>query len=138
MSLIFGLVSRFVGTLLFAGQLINSSWAQGKAEPRAPGPPYPGGSEITFQWDYSCPGGGACSFSCPGAGGASSVTKLTIYLGTIAVGKTENAPALFYDFSTRNFPRSNGFSISTGINTLSCQVNGMVLDYSGPPHQLVK
>ena len=46
------------------------------------GPPNPGGSEITFEWDYSCPTGRACSFSCPGSGGASSVTKLSIYLGT--------------------------------------------------------
>jgi hypothetical protein len=51
MSSIFGLVSQFVGTLLFAGQLVSSSWAQDKAEPRAPRPPYPGGSEITLQWD---------------------------------------------------------------------------------------
>ena len=138
MSPIFGLVSRFAGTLLFAGQLVSSSWAQDKAEPRAPRPPYPSGSQITLQWDYSCPSGRACSFSCPGTGGASSVTKLTIYLGTIVVGRTENAPALFYDFSTRDIPRANGFSISTGISTLSCQANGMVLDYSGPPQQLTK
>ena len=29
-------------------------------------------------------------------------------------------------------PRANGFSLTTGISTLSCQVNGMDLDYSGP------
>ena len=31
------------------------------------------------------------------------------------------------------FPRGNGFSISTGIGVLGCQVNGMKLEYSGPP-----
>jgi hypothetical protein len=127
--------ARILGTVLLAGQFVNAASAQEKVEPPAPRPPYPGGSEITFEWDYSCPGGRACSFSCPGAGGASSVTKLTIYLGTVPLGETERATALFYDFATRNIPRANGFSITTGIATLSCQVNGMMLDYSGPPQR---
>jgi hypothetical protein len=118
-----GLTFAVVPAFLFTA----SSWAQNE------GPPYPGGADITFQWDYSCPTGKACSFSCPGAGGASSVTKLSIYLGTIPVGSTQNAEAVFYEFSTRDIPRGNGFSINTGISTLSCQVNGMKLDYSGPP-----
>ena len=124
-----------LGTLLLAGQLVNSAWAQEKVEPPVPGPPYPGGSEITFELDYSCPSARGCSFSCPGAGGASSVTKLTIYLGTIPLGEAERATALFYDFSTRFIPRANGFRVTTGIATLSCQVNGMTLDYSGPPQR---
>ena len=33
---------------------------------------------------------------------------------------------------TVQIPRANGFSLTTGISTLSCQVNGMDLDYSGP------
>ena len=57
-----------LGTL-FAGLFLNSSWAQNKDEPA--GPPYPGTSEITFQWDYSCPSGQNCSFTCMGTGGAS-------------------------------------------------------------------
>jgi hypothetical protein len=57
---------------------------------------------------------------------------LVINLGTISVGSNQ-APAVFYEFSTREIPRANGFSISTGLGTLSCQVNGMTLDYSGPP-----
>ena len=40
-----------------------------------------------------------------GGGGASHVTKLTIYLGTIPVGSNQKAPAVFYDFSTREFAR---------------------------------
>jgi hypothetical protein len=127
------LMSRalFVGTLLFVGPCLSMSWAQNKTEPPQPGPPFPNGSNITFQWDYSCPSGKDCSFICPG-GGASHATKLTIYLGTIPVGSTQD-PAVFYDFSTREISRANGFTISAGLGTLSCQVNGMSLDYSGPP-----
>lgn len=120
---------RFPAALLLAGQLMNLSLAQG--QPQASRPDYPAESEITFQWDYSCPGS-ACSFSCPG-GGASHVTKLTIYLGTIPVGSLRNTPAMLYDFSTIELPSGNGFVVSTGLSTLSCQVNGMTLDYSGPP-----
>ena len=154
----------FLGTL-FISLLMNSSWAQSKGEPQVAGPPYPGASEITFQWDYSCPSGQNCSFTCMGMGGASGtggasvtpggasgtagpsvtsgasvtggashVTKLTIYLGTIPLGSNQKASAVLYDFSTREIPHGNGFSISTGLNTLPCQVNGLTLDYSGPPH----
>ena len=38
---------------------------------------------------------------------------------------------MFYEFSTAQIPRANGFSLTTGISTISCQVNGMELDYSG-------
>jgi hypothetical protein len=59
---------------------------------------------------------------------------LDIYLGTLPLnGDQERAAAIFYDFSSREFPHSAGFAISTGINSLSCQINGMNLDYSGPP-----
>jgi hypothetical protein len=121
-----------LGTL-FAGLVMTSSWAQSEGEPLLAGPPYPGASDITFQWDYSCINEKICSFTCPGAGGASHVTKLTIYLGTIPVGRGKNLPALLYDFSTLEIPHGNGFSINTGVSTLSCQVNGLTLDYSGPP-----
>jgi hypothetical protein len=96
------------------------------------GPPFPGGSEIVFEWQYSCPGGRGCSFTCPGSGGASNVTKLAIHLGTIPLRGTEKAFGIFYEFSTIEIPRANGFSLTTGISTLSCQVSGMNLDYSGP------
>jgi hypothetical protein len=120
---------RVIAALL-VGYLANPSFAQG--QPSQPGPDYPGESEITFEWDYSCPST-VCSFSCPGQGGASHVTKLTIYLGTIPVGSLRNTPALIYNFSTVETPRGNGFVVGTGLGTLSCQVNGMTLDYSGPP-----
>jgi len=120
---------RAVAILLFAGQLISPSWAQ---EREAPAPGLPLGSEITFEWSYSCPSGRRCSFSCPGQGGASHVTKLTIYVGTIPVGSLRDTPAMFYNFSTREIPQADGFVVSAGLSTLACQINGMALDYSGP------
>ena len=111
---------------------IQSSWAQDKTEPLRTGPPFPF-SKTTFQWDYSCPGGKVCSFICPG-GGASHVIKLRMYLGTIPVG-SQDAPAVIYDFSTIEIPHARGFSVSVGLGTLSCQVNGMTSDYSGPPKE---
>jgi hypothetical protein len=98
-------------------------------------PQYPGGSEIAFEWQYSCPTGRGCSFNCPGSGGGSNVTKLAIHLGTIPLRGTERAFGIFYEFSTMEIPRANGFSLTTGISTLSCQMNGMNLDYSGPPKE---
>jgi hypothetical protein len=124
-----------LGTLLFA--TLNSPRAQdaGVLPTGKPNPPYPGESEITFQWSYSCPSDKACTFRCLGSGGADHLTRLDIYLGTLPVNgdQQHRAPAIFYDFSSRGFLHGNGFSIGTGINTLSCQVNGMTLDYSGPP-----
>jgi hypothetical protein len=124
----------FLGTLLFVGPFLNTSWAQNKTGPTDAGPLFPGTSQIIFQWDYSCPGGRVCSFACPGGGGASHVVKLKMYLGTIPVDSSQYDRALFYDFSTIEIPHASGFSISVGRGTLSCQVNGMTLDYSGPPN----
>ena len=125
-----------LGTLLFGSTFLSVSWAQDKSEP--PAPPFLAGAEITSQLNYSCPSNTACSFVCSGGGlsGADHVTKLTVYLGTMPLGNDQNAPALFYDFSTRERPNSSGFSISAGLSTLSCQVNGLTLDYVGrPPHR---
>jgi hypothetical protein len=128
-----GMSRALILGILFAGVVMNSSWAQNKNGPDAR-PPYPGGSEITFQWDYSCPTGRDCSFTC-GTGGASHVTLLSISLGTMPVGTDQKNPAVLYDFTTRELRRGNGFSVSTGINTLSCQVNGLTVEYSGPPRE---
>ena len=119
-----------LGTL-FAAALINPSWAQNKNGPSTSSPTYAGGTQITYQWDYSCPSGGECSFTC-GSGGASHVTKLGIYLGSMPVGTNQNA-TLFYEFTTRELRRGSGFSVNTGLSTLQCQVNGLTVDYSGPP-----
>jgi hypothetical protein len=102
-----------LGTLVFA--TLNPSWAQdtGVVTTAKPNPLYPDEVQITFQWNYACP----------------------IYLGTLPLNgvQQERAAAIFYDFSSREFPHSSGFAISTGINSLSCQVNGMILNHSGPP-----
>jgi hypothetical protein len=94
-------------------------------------PIYPRGFEVALEWQYSCPEGKGCSFNCPGSGGASNVTKLSIYLGSIPIGKIENSAGVFYEFTTTQLPRGNGFAVTTGISTLACQVQGMNLDYSG-------
>jgi hypothetical protein len=120
------------GVLLVGGILVDSPRAQDKKRLEAD-PPYPGGSEIAFEWQYSCPNGKGCSFNCPGSGNAANVTKLAIHLGTIPMGGAQKAVGIFYEFSTMEIPRANGFSITTGISTLSCQVQGMNLEYSGPP-----
>jgi hypothetical protein len=127
------LMSRalILGTVLLAS--VNSSWAQATGAANKPNPPYPSDSRITFEWNYSCPGSRGCSFSCAGAGAGYHVTKLDVYLGTLPIGGDERVPAIFYSFSTLEFPRAIGFSISTGVGTISCQVNGMSLDYSGSP-----
>jgi hypothetical protein len=109
--------------------LVGSVWAQ-SARPK--GSIYPKGFEVALEWQYSCPDGKACSFNCPGSGGASNVTKLSIYLGSIPIGKIENSAGVFYEFTTTQLPHGNGFAITTGISTLACQVQGMNLDYSGP------
>jgi hypothetical protein len=117
------------------------------------------GTTITFEWRYSCPDGKACAFTCPrsagansgglanwggpansgglvnSAGGANNVTKLRITLGTIALGGEKPAPAIFYEFSTPRISQANGFALTTGLGTLSCQVQGMNLEYAGPPEQ---
>jgi hypothetical protein len=113
------------GILLVGGPLMETLHAQGPLDL--------GGSEIAFEWQYSCPNGKGCSFNCPGSGGGTSVTKLIIHLGTIPLSGTQRAFGIFYEFSTKEIPRANGFSLTTGISTLSCQVSGMNLDYSGPP-----
>ena len=124
-----------LGTLLFA--TVNSPRAQDTGATVKTNPAYPAESEITFQWNYVCPIDRPCVFVCRGAGGGGGsdhVTRLDIYLGTLPLSSDQpRAAAIFYDFSSREFPHSGGFALSTGINSLSCQVNGMNLVYSGPP-----
>jgi hypothetical protein len=117
------------GILLVSGALVQSLSAQDGKRLDAPNL---GASDVAFEWQYSCINGKACSFSCPGSGGASNVTKLTIQLGSVPFAGDQKAFGVFYKFSTMQIPRANGFSLTTGISTLSCQVNGMDLDYSGP------
>ena len=120
------------------------------AEPVTPGP-----ADADLDWIYSCPSSKGCSFICPtGTGGAlsrswgrlvttgggmaaSHVTKLTIHLRRIRIDN-EQAQAIFYDYSTMEVPSGSGFAINTGLGALSCQVNGMTLDYFGPPKSHVQ
>jgi hypothetical protein len=122
-----------LGTL-FAAVLVSPLMAQDKMAPSTPGPTYPSGSNLTYQWDYSCPSGAECSFTC-GSGGASHVSKLGIYLGVMPIGTDQKNSTLFYEFTTREFRRGSGFSVNAGLSTLQCQVNGLTVDYSGPPRE---
>jgi hypothetical protein len=127
-----------LGASLFVTLHSSSAQDTGALPSGKPNPLYPDEAQITFQWNYECPSSRPCTFVCRGAGGGGGsdhVTRLDIYLGTLPLNgvQQERAAAIFYDFSSREFPHSAGFAISTGINSLSCQVNGLNLKYSGPP-----
>ena len=119
--------------LLTASGLVRLAWAEGFYT-KSPIPPnfrFPVGAEITFQWNYTCRDSKPCVFSC---GTADRVTALTMYLGTIPVGSNQRNSVIFYFYSTATIPYSDGFRINGGpASTLSCDVSGMTLDYSGPP-----
>ena len=94
--LVLGVVAFAFSALAASPSLAAAPLAQ-EGKPSGPGgPPYPGESQITFEWDYSCLTGKGCSFSCPGTGGASHVTKLSLHLGTIPVGDSERVAGVFY------------------------------------------
>jgi hypothetical protein len=119
--------------LLMASGLVRLAWAEG-FNTKLPIPPnfrFPAGAEITFQWNYTCRDSKPCVFSC---GTVDRVTALTMYLGTIPVGSNQRNSVIFYFYSTATIPYSDGFRINGGpASTLSCDVSGMTLDYSGPP-----
>jgi hypothetical protein len=107
---------------------LNVCWAQNKADE----PPFPFTKSI-FRWDYSCPTGINCSFDCPGVNAAMDPSsKLRLYLGAVSIDGGQTVPAIFYEFSARGVPNASGFSIGSGLTTLSCRILGMTLDYSGP------
>jgi hypothetical protein len=113
-------------TLIFAFLSLNVCWAQNKADE----PAFPFTKSI-FRWDYSCPTEINCSFACPGQTIiADRLSKLRLYLGSMSIEGGLTVPAIFYEFSTREFPHASGFSIGSGA-VLSCRALGMVLDYSG-------
>jgi hypothetical protein len=121
----------FLGAVVLVGGPSVTSLLAQDARYTAAGSTYPSGFDVAFEWRYSCADGKGCSFSCPGSGGANNVTKLSMRWGSIPTGKTERAAGIFYEFSTMQIPRGNGFVVTTGISTLACQVQGMNLDYSG-------
>jgi hypothetical protein len=120
-----------LGMLMFIFLSLNVCWAQNKADE----PAFPFTKSI-FRWDYSCPTATNCSFTCPGpgqqAGTADHLSRLRLYLGTISIDGGPTVPAIFYEFSSREYPHASGFSIGSGISILSCRALGMTLDYSGP------
>jgi hypothetical protein len=128
-----GASNRFIGLVLggvlVCGSLVGSLRAQDGKRVEVDSP---SGLETAFEWQYSCANGRGCSFSCSGSGGASNVTKLSMHLMTIPLG-AKSVAGIFYEYSTVEIPRANGFNITTGLSKLACQVNGMNLDYSGLP-----
>src|SRR6516165_10200499 len=92
-----GLFHRRVTSLLFGGLCLGTSWGQSSAEQ---GPPFPRGSDISYQWDYSCPRRMVCGFTCPGTGTAAHATRLTVYLGKMPVDSDQTVPILFYTYAT--------------------------------------
>jgi hypothetical protein len=120
--------------MLMASGVVRLSCAQEAVNSESPVPPkfsFPPGTEITFQWSYTCRDGKPCAFSC---GSADRVKALTMYLGTIPVGNNQRNSVIFYFYSTATVPYSDGFRISGGpASTLSCDTSGMTLDYAGPP-----
>jgi hypothetical protein len=84
-----------------------------------------------FQWNYTCRDSKQCAFS---RGTVDGVKALTIYLETIRVGSNQRNFVIFYFYSTATVPYRDGFRIGgSPASTLSCDVSGMTLDYSGPP-----
>jgi hypothetical protein len=117
---------RFYALVLGAALLVasgSSLWAQVGKQMGARSA-HPVGFEVAYEWQYSCPDGRGCSFTCPGSGGATNVTKLSMYLGSIPIARIEHSAGVFYEFSTMHVPQGNGFAITTGISTISCQVQG--------------
>ena len=102
---------------------VTPLWAQDSKRPI-----YPKGFEVTIDWQYSCRDGKGCSFNCLGSG-ANNVAKLSIFLGSVPIGKNENSAGVFYEFTSTQLPHGgSGFAVTTGIGTLACQVQGMTLD----------
>ena len=54
-----------LGTTLVLFQLTALSFAKNGDELADSNPPYPGDSQIVFEWEYSCSDGQGCSFTCP-------------------------------------------------------------------------
>jgi hypothetical protein len=117
-----------------AGGLTEAVPAEDRVIPPTSFQAYPAGSEITFEWVYSCATTRPCSFSCAGPGSAKWRNISANLPGTTPLGSNPKSPAIFYVYFTVTIPYNTGFRISTGIQgTLACDVVGMTLDYSGPP-----
>jgi hypothetical protein len=117
--------------LLAASGSARLGWAQERPSIVPPNFAFPNGAEITYQWNYTCRTSKPCAFSC---GATNSVKALTMYLGTMPVGRNEKNTVIFYFYSTATIPYNDGFQITGGpASNVSCNTSGMTLDYSGPP-----
>ena len=104
--------------------------------PEPPNQVFPSTFKPTFQWNYVCPRENAaagCSLACPPNAAIGSVVAAQIWLGTNDLGNA-SIPAIYYYFvyfNGREKLVGAGFAHST--RTLSCQVVGLKVSYSGPP-----
>jgi hypothetical protein len=104
--------------------------------PEPPNQLFPSTFKPSFQWNYVCPRENAaagCSLACPPNAAIGSVVAAQIWLGTNDVGNP-SIPATYYYFvyfNGREKLVGAGFVHST--RTLSCQVVGLKVSYSGPP-----
>jgi hypothetical protein len=104
--------------------------------PEPPNQAFPSTFKPSFQWNYVCPRENAaagCSLACPPNAAIGSVMAAQIWLGTNDLGNA-SIPAIYYYFAYFNGREKlvgAGFAHST--RTLSCQVVGLNVSYSGPP-----
>ena len=104
--------------------------------PEPPNQPFPSAFKPSFQWNYVCPRENAaagCSLACPPNAAIGSVMAAQIWLGANDFGNG-SIPAIYYYFAYFNGREKlvgAGFAHST--RTLSCQVVGLKVSYSGPP-----
>jgi hypothetical protein len=130
-----------------AGWPAPSAWAQDRpaTNPRArentvplpepPNQPFPSTFRPVFQWNYVCQRENAagCSLACPPNAAISSVAAAQVWLGTSDLGNVSSQAIYYYItyFNGREMMVGAGLVHST--RSLSCQVIGLKVGYSGPP-----
>jgi len=142
--------SRFCGLLLLSVMMIGwpapSALAQDRPAigspantaplPEPPNKSFPTTFKPSFQWNYVCPRetpSAGCSLRCLPSVSISSVLTAQVWLGTNDLG-TESIPTVYYHFIYHNGKvRLTGSGFAHSTRTLSCQVVGLRVSYSGPP-----
>jgi hypothetical protein len=99
----------FGGALLVGGPLVESPGAQ------EGGPPIQANQRSRSSGSIHALTGRVARSIVPDRAVHPTVTKLAIHLGTIPLGGNQRAFGTFYEFSTMQIPRANGFNITTGI-----------------------
>jgi hypothetical protein len=103
--------------------------------PEPPNQPFPSTFHPIFQWNYVCQRQNAagCSLACPPNAAISSVAAAQVWLGTTELGNV-SAQAIYYYLSFFNGREMMaGAGLVHSNRTLSCQVIGLKVGYSGPP-----